>query len=122
MKITPEVLAELARYNAGIARAREAYDLRDVPVFADCPHSQCGPDQTCHRCRRRARKLLVAATSEDECADLLAIIDRPGIRSLRPCGTLAAYRRHQRHGERICPPCRLAYNEYQRRYLQGRRP
>lgn len=26
----------------------------------------------------------------------------------RPHGTLAAYRRHQRHGEQPCPPCRAA--------------
>ena len=27
---------------------------------------------------------------------------------LRPCGTTAAYRRHQRHRERPCEPCRQA--------------
>ncbi len=27
-----------------------------------------------------------------------------------PCGTLAAFRRHQRRGEPICEACRVAYN------------
>lgn len=30
------------------------------------------------------------------------------MRSLQPCGTRAAYRRHKRHGETPCPPCREA--------------
>lgn len=30
-----------------------------------------------------------------------------------PCGTLAAWRRHQRHGE-TCDECRLARNAWQR--------
>ena len=29
---------------------------------------------------------------------------------LKPCGTLAAWRRHQRHREPICPECRAARN------------
>lgn len=31
-----------------------------------------------------------------------------------PCGTYAAYMRHQRHNEPACDPCRDAYREYRR--------
>lgn len=30
----------------------------------------------------------------------------------RPCGTPAAYRRHQRHGEKPCEACRQAHARY----------
>lgn len=33
---------------------------------------------------------------------------------LKPCGTLAAYRRHGRHGEKPCQPCRQANADAQR--------
>jgi hypothetical protein len=29
-------------------------------------------------------------------------------RELKPCGTIAAYQRHRRHGEDPCEPCREA--------------
>jgi len=32
----------------------------------------------------------------------------------KPCGTVAAYRRHQRAGEAPCEPCRAAWAAYQR--------
>jgi len=35
-------------------------------------------------------------------------------RELKPCGTMAAARRHWRHGEELCEPCREAELEYQR--------
>lgn len=36
---------------------------------------------------------------------------RPGAGlGLLPCGAAAAYRRHKRHGETPCEPCRAAYN------------
>jgi hypothetical protein len=41
-------------------------------------------------------------------------------RALAPCGTVAAYRRHQRHGEPACALCRAAWAEWQRTY-QARR-
>ena len=34
--------------------------------------------------------------------------------TLRPCGTMAAYHRHRRHGEDVCEACREAYNTYER--------
>ncbi len=41
--------------------------------------------------------------------DLLAwTATEPPARHLRPCGTLAAYRRHLRHGERPCERCKAA--------------
>lgn len=35
-----------------------------------------------------------------------------GDRILRPCGTRAAYVRHQRHGEQPCQPCIRALSEH----------
>jgi hypothetical protein len=34
-------------------------------------------------------------------------------RKLRPHGTVAGYRRHQRAGEEPCDPCRVAWSDYQ---------
>lgn len=42
-------------------------------------------------------------------------------RPLEPCGTLAAYRRHKRHGEPIDAACRDAYNAEHRRMYRARR-
>ena len=41
-------------------------------------------------------------------------IDRP----LQPCGTPAAYRRHQQAGRVTCDPCKAAWNAY----CQSRKP
>lgn len=41
--------------------------------------------------------------------------------ALRPHGTPAAYRRHQRHGETPCEACRQARNRYQAEYRRARR-
>jgi len=38
-----------------------------------------------------------------------------------PCGTLAAYQRHNRRGERPCPACRRAQRDYMRQY-RGNKP
>ena len=35
---------------------------------------------------------------------------QPGPPPTQPHGTLAAARRHQRHGETMCDACRVAYN------------
>lgn len=35
-------------------------------------------------------------------------------KELRGCGTIAAYRRHQRHGEKPCKKCRSEYNRLRR--------
>jgi hypothetical protein len=34
---------------------------------------------------------------------------------LQPCGTIGAYRRHQRHGEEPCDACRYALARYEKR-------
>lgn len=39
-------------------------------------------------------------------------------RVLRPHGTEAAYRRHQRAGEEPCPPCREAWSKRRQRQLE----
>jgi hypothetical protein len=46
---------------------------------------------------------------------------QPGRPVTQPCGTQAAYKRHQRKGEEPCDPCRLAWAEYQRELYQRRR-
>lgn len=40
---------------------------------------------------------------------------------LKECGTYAAARRHQRHGEPLCDACRLVMNERQRDYYHRRK-
>jgi len=42
-------------------------------------------------------------------------------RTLAPCGTYAAARRHQRATAPMCGPCRIAYNEHQRNMQQARK-
>ena len=39
-----------------------------------------------------------------------------------PCGTLAAFRRHQRHNEPIDDLCRAAYNAAHRAMYKARKP
>ena len=41
--------------------------------------------------------------------------------AVAPCGTLAAYRRHLRHGEEPCPACRRANREAKRAQSDARR-
>ncbi len=38
-----------------------------------------------------------------------------------PCGTVAAYKRHLRHHEAPCDPCRAAWAEYQRDRYRARK-
>lgn len=38
-----------------------------------------------------------------------------------PCGTYAAYRRHQRNGEPVDEACREAYNAHQREMYKRRK-
>lgn len=45
----------------------------------------------------------------------------PGRPVTRPCGTVAAYRRHQRHGEPPCDACRQAMAAQQHDWYQRRR-
>jgi hypothetical protein len=65
--------------------------------------------------------VLAAAVPDDRpWATLTAWTGRP-LKSaewsgLKPCGTRAAYRRHRRHGETPCQPCRAAAAAYKRQY------
>lgn len=45
----------------------------------------------------------------------------PGRPATQPCGTTAAYKRHQRHGETPCDECRAAWSTYQRELYQKRK-
>jgi len=47
----------------------------------------------------------------------------PGRPVSRPCGTVAAYKRHLRHNEHPCMACRTANATYHRdRYNERKRP
>ena len=46
---------------------------------------------------------------------------KPGRPPTQPCGTVAAYKRHQRNGEPIDQPCRDAWSAYQRELYQRRK-
>lgn len=43
-------------------------------------------------------------------------------RELKPCGTIAAYRRHQLHGEKPCKDCTEAWRAHQRNYYRLAHP
>jgi hypothetical protein len=43
---------------------------------------------------------------------------KPGRPVTQPCGTVAAYKRHQRHRELPCEACRSAWSDWQRAYHQ----
>lgn len=97
----------IAEWNAGIKRARDAYNPEPVDP-PSCSHGVCSDTVTCTPCRRRAEGLLQVATSVDECAELLNLLDRPtperGRPNGSPCGTESARRRHRAAGE-PCPVC-----------------
>jgi hypothetical protein len=42
-------------------------------------------------------------------------------RELKPHGTVAAARRHQRAGEPLCPPCQVAWSEHQHATYEKRK-
>jgi hypothetical protein len=44
----------------------------------------------------------------------------PGRPVTDPHGTVAAYKRHLRHGETPCASCRAAWNDWQRGYYASR--
>lgn len=46
---------------------------------------------------------------------------QPGPPPTQPCGTNAAYKRHQRKGEPPCDACRAAWSAYQRELYARRR-
>lgn len=55
----------------------------------------------------------------------LAICDKINamseIKELRPCGTYAAARRHQRHGEPMCTDCKAVIAARQRQFYHKRK-
>lgn len=56
-------------------------------------------------------------TKIGECADAFLAPRNPGKRkNLRPCGTIAAARRHYSNGEKPCEPCRITINLNNRLY------
>jgi len=45
----------------------------------------------------------------------------PGPVPSAPCGTVSAWKRHQRRSEPICGPCASAWAEYQRERYRARK-
>lgn len=119
MRITREWLAELAHYNAGIKAARADYY---APEPTGCV--ACGDDHLCAPHRRKAKAHLRVATSVEECAELLALLDLPrprrGHEVTKPCGTPAAYARHISHGEKACEACLVGIRAYKSDRLRAR--
>lgn len=64
------------------------------------------------RCGTPGARLVGAAPEVtcNRCLDMMAGVYTVGHTwpDLRPCGTTAAYRRHQRHGEKPCAACKQA--------------
>jgi len=110
--INRELQIELYAYNAGIRNAQRAY-YNEHPVRSDCLAGICTDERTCFSCRSRAKADLLVATSEAECAELLAIIDRPFL-AAATCGTTGGYQAHRRRGEPTCQPCRDAHRDYRK--------
>jgi hypothetical protein len=46
---------------------------------------------------------------------------QPGPPPTQPCGTVAAYKRHQRRKEPPCEACRAAWADQQRTYYERRK-
>ena len=87
-----------ARHNAGIDRAKRAYYGEEVLPCG------CSPAHTCNRHRGRAAADLLVATSEEECAHLLAVLDRPPVVA-GDCETEGCPRPRDGH-HRLCWGCR----------------
>jgi len=49
--------------------------------------------------------------------DPLTVLPR-GATSVQPCGTYAAYQRHNLHNEQVCDECRAANAEYKARWRE----
>lgn len=64
--------------------------------------------------KEEAVRVIQAKRAELEAAD-------PDWLGVKPCGTRAAYKRHQRRGEPIDLACRRAENEYQTQRKKGNR-
>jgi len=45
----------------------------------------------------------------------------PGPVPSAPCGTVSAWKRHQRNGEPVCAACRAVWAEYQRERYRARK-
>ena len=43
------------------------------------------------------------------------------MKTVKPCGTIAAYRRHLRHNEPACDTCKKAWADYNRELWRGRK-
>lgn len=112
----PLDIRAISVWNAENARAHREYVYGPHLLNAACP--TCTTEATCWRCRKRARGYLKVATSQVECAELLAIIDRPSPTAAE-CGTPSGYMAHRRRKETACRPCLDAHNAACRGYREG---
>lgn len=103
---TPFDLRAISVWNAENERCRREYLNDGVLLDPSCP--TCTESATCWRCREKARRYLRVATSELECAELLAVIERPSP-AAATCGTASGYRAHGRRSEQPCESCRRAH-------------
>ena len=99
-------IAEIRRYTTAVLMARAEYAAH--PSTTDCPTNLCTSRTLCARCRRDLEADLRIATSEAECAEILALLDLPSPRPVAQCGTESGYTQHRRRGEVPCAPCRSA--------------
>lgn len=95
---------EKARQRNRIARGKDPLDRRALPVH--------GAQSGLNYHKGRKEPLCEACATFKAARDVIAKAEREA--KLRPCGTMAAFRRHYRRGEKPCQACRDAFNLYER--------
>lgn len=100
-------MADRARHGTHASRRR-----------TECPHGHPYDEANTYVCKRGSRSCRACGRSRSQAYSQKK---RPR-RVLKPCGTVAAYYRHTRHGETPCDACRDALRAYRReRGLELRR-
>lgn len=92
-----------AEFNAGVARAREAYDTEQDALALLEQQREVRRKKALARKLARYRALYAAKKGATP---------NPPRRVLKPCGTNGAYRRHRRNGEDACVPCLDAHVDH----------
>lgn len=92
-----------AEFNAGVERARQAYEQDQAAVAAGEALRDARRKKAWARKLARQRALYAAAKG---------VTPNPPRRSLKPCGTNGAYYRHLRNGEDACVPCLDAHVDH----------
>lgn len=92
-----------AEFNAGVARARQAYDEDQDAVALLEQQREVRQRRALDRKLARQRALYAAKKG---------VTPNPPRRRLKPCGTNGAYYRHLRNGEDACVPCLDAHVDH----------